>query len=109
MIGPDGPTGARYARKNERRRAVPRRELLPYGAAQRREPQAWGPYNRSPAMTPSHSQFVMLRGMRHHALTWGDASAPKLFLLHGWMDVGASFQFLVDALTRDWFVVAPDL
>ena len=60
-------------------------------------------------MTPSRSQFVMLRGMRHHALTWGDASAPKLFLLHGWMDVGASFQFLVDALTRDWFVVAPDL
>ena len=60
-------------------------------------------------MTPSRSQFVMLRGMRHHALTWGDASAPKLFLLHGWMDVGASFQFLVDALTRNWFVVAPDL
>jgi pimeloyl-ACP methyl ester carboxylesterase len=51
----------------------------------------------------------MLRGMRHHVLTWGDALAPKLFLLHGWMDVGASFQFLVDALTRDWFVVAPDL
>ncbi len=29
-------------------------------------------------------------------------------MLHGWMDVGASFQFLVDALTRDWFVIAPD-
>ena len=42
-------------------------------------------------------------------LTWGDPSAPKLFLVHGWMDVGASFQFLVDALERDWHVVAPDL
>ena len=25
------------------------------------------------------------------------------------MDVGASFQFLVDALARDWFAIAPDL
>jgi len=29
-------------------------------------------------------------------------------MLHGWMDVGASFQFLVDALKRDWHVLAPD-
>jgi pimeloyl-ACP methyl ester carboxylesterase len=29
-------------------------------------------------------------------------------MLHGWMDVSASFQFLVDALTRDWHVIAPD-
>ena len=29
-------------------------------------------------------------------------------MLHGWMDVGASFQFLVDALARDWYVIAPD-
>jgi pimeloyl-ACP methyl ester carboxylesterase len=55
------------------------------------------------------SRFVDLRGMRHHVLTWGDAAAPKLFLMHGWMDVGASFQFLVDALTREWHVIAPDL
>ena len=47
--------------------------------------------------------------MRHHVLTWGDASAPKLVLLHGWMDVGASFQFLVDAMAREWHVIAPDL
>jgi pimeloyl-ACP methyl ester carboxylesterase len=29
-------------------------------------------------------------------------------MLHGWMDVSASFQFLIDALTRDWRVIAPD-
>ena len=29
-------------------------------------------------------------------------------LLHGWMDVSASFQFLVDALSDDWHVLAPD-
>jgi pimeloyl-ACP methyl ester carboxylesterase len=31
-----------------------------------------------------------------------------LFLLHGWGDAGRAFQFLVDTLARDWFVVAPD-
>ncbi len=29
-------------------------------------------------------------------------------MLHGWMDVAASFQFLVDAMVKDWYVVAPD-
>src|SRR4029077_14225846 len=36
-------------------------------------------------------------------------AGPKLFLLHGWMDVAASFQFLVDAFACDWYVIAPDL
>jgi pimeloyl-ACP methyl ester carboxylesterase len=56
----------------------------------------------------SASQFVAIRGLRYHVRSWGSAGAPKLFMLHGWMDVGASFQFLVDALTRDWHVIAPD-
>jgi pimeloyl-ACP methyl ester carboxylesterase len=29
-------------------------------------------------------------------------------MMHGWMDVGASFQFVVDALQGDWHVIAPD-
>ena len=29
-------------------------------------------------------------------------------MLHGWMDVSASFQFVVDALDAAWHVVAPD-
>lgn len=33
-------------------------------------------------------------------LAWGDPGAPKLFCVHGWMDVAASFQFLVDAFER---------
>jgi pimeloyl-ACP methyl ester carboxylesterase len=40
--------------------------------------------------------------------TWGEPGSPKMFLLHGWMDVSASFQFLVDGFTRDWHVIAPD-
>src|SRR4051812_25707879 len=31
-----------------------------------------------------------------------------MVLLHGWMDVSASFQFMVDALKGQWDVYAPD-
>ncbi len=61
----------------------------------------------------ARSLFVTLRGLRYHLLTWGDASLatparPPLVLLHGWMDVAASFQFMVDALAEDRYVVAAD-
>jgi pimeloyl-ACP methyl ester carboxylesterase len=59
-------------------------------------------------MRTSRSLFIPVRGIDYHVRTWGDAASPSLFLLHGWMDVGASFQFLVDALQRDWYVIAPD-
>jgi pimeloyl-ACP methyl ester carboxylesterase len=59
-------------------------------------------------MRASQSQFLNIRGLRYHVRTWGDAPAPALFMLHGWMDVSASFQFLADALADDWRVIAPD-
>ncbi|HEY6863391.1 MAG TPA: alpha/beta hydrolase [Burkholderiales bacterium] len=59
-------------------------------------------------MKPSESLFVDVRGLRYHCRCWGRAGQPALFLLHGWMDVSASFQFLVDAFARDWRVIAPD-
>ena len=60
-------------------------------------------------LRPSRSKRLSLRGLEHRILEWGDASAPKLFMLHGWMDAAASFQFLVDALEGEWHVIAPDL
>ena len=56
-------------------------------------------------LRPSTSTFVSLRGCRYHLLQWGhaDTSEPPLVLAHGWMDVGASWQFMVDALS-DAFV-----
>ncbi len=59
-------------------------------------------------MKPSESIFVDVRGLRYHLRCWGDREARKLFLLHGWMDVSASFQFLVDELRGEWRVIAPD-
>jgi pimeloyl-ACP methyl ester carboxylesterase len=59
-------------------------------------------------MTPSRSEFLTVRGLRSHVRHWGREGAPKLFMVHGWMDVGASFQFVVDCLKGDWHVIAPD-
>ena len=66
---------------------------------------------------PSTSRFLDIRRLRYHLHCWGDPALatlerPPLVLLHGWMDVGASFQFLVDALASagapDRWIIAPD-
>ncbi len=51
------------------------------------------------------SRFIPVRGLQHHALIWGELNAatperPPLLMMHGWMDVAASFQFVVDALAQ---------
>jgi pimeloyl-ACP methyl ester carboxylesterase len=56
----------------------------------------------------SRSEFITLRGLRTHVRHWGEPDAPVLFMLHGWMDVSASFQFVVDHFANDWHVIAPD-
>ena len=62
----------------------------------------------------STSQFVDVRHMRYHLRTWGQPSStqPPLVLMHGWMDVSASFQFVVDDFSADFvqdrYIVAAD-
>ena len=61
----------------------------------------------------ARSEFARVRGLALHLQVWGDASLatperPPLVLVHGWIDVGASFQFMVDALAEERHVVAPD-
>jgi pimeloyl-ACP methyl ester carboxylesterase len=46
--------------------------------------------------------------LRTHVRHWGRQGAPIIFMVHGWMDVGASFQFVADSLAGDWHVIAPD-
>lgn len=59
-------------------------------------------------MKPSRSEFLTVRGLRSHIRHWGREGATKIFMVHGWMDVSASFQFVVDCLQQDWHVIAPD-
>ncbi len=69
-----------------------------------------GPYR---PRRPSRSRFVTIRGLRYHVIEWGEAQSagpgrPPLLMLHGWMDVAASFQFVVDALAPERHVLALD-
>lgn len=66
-----------------------------------------GMYNVQKA---SRSAFVPIRKLQYHVRLWGEPGPGKtpLFMVHGWMDVAASFQFVVDAFAKDRYVVAPD-
>ncbi len=59
-------------------------------------------------MRMSESLFFDIRGLRYHVRRWPGDPARRMVFLHGWMDVSASFQFLVDALDAGWDVYAPD-
>ncbi|PIT72722.1 alpha/beta hydrolase [Limnohabitans sp. G3-2] len=50
----------------------------------------------------SQSSWVPLRGCRYHVRHWGSPQpgATPLVLAHGWMDVAASWQFMVDAFSE---------
>jgi pimeloyl-ACP methyl ester carboxylesterase len=58
----------------------------------------------------SRSEFVPVRTLRYHVRVWGEPASGKvpLVMVHGWMDVSASWQFVVDALKEDQYVIAPD-
>jgi pimeloyl-ACP methyl ester carboxylesterase len=62
-----------------------------------------------PKRTPSN-QFVPIRNLKYHVLVWGEPAPGKvpLVMVHGWMDVAASYQFVVDAFGQDHYVIAPD-
>jgi pimeloyl-ACP methyl ester carboxylesterase len=59
-------------------------------------------------LKPSTTERIALRGLDYNVRRWGPADAPRVFLLHGWMDTSATFQFVVDALRHDWQLIAPD-
>ncbi|MBL8351456.1 MAG: alpha/beta hydrolase [Burkholderiaceae bacterium] len=62
----------------------------------------------------AQSRHLPVRGLQYHLRQWGtpQAGRPLLVMLHGFMDVGASFQFVVDAMARGGddrrCIVAPD-
>ena len=65
----------------------------------------------------SRSEFVPIRGLRYHVQIWDapvnqTSARPPLVLVHGWMDVAASYQFMVDAFSSAFAagrtIIAPD-
>ena len=62
------------------------------------------------AKRESRSEFVPIRNLKYHVRIWGEPGEGKvpLVMVHGWMDVAASYQFVVDAFAQDRYVIAPD-
>ena len=58
----------------------------------------------------SRTEFVPIRNLSYHVRIWGEPAPDKtpLVMVHGWMDVAASYQFMVDALAHSHYVIAPD-
>ncbi|MEN9438500.1 MAG: hypothetical protein RIR09_3155 [Pseudomonadota bacterium] len=56
------------------------------------------------------SEFVPIRNLQYHVQIWGAPAPDKipLVMVHGWMDVAASYQFVVDAFAQDHYIIAPD-
>ncbi|MDB6045208.1 MAG: mhpC [Gammaproteobacteria bacterium] len=51
---------------------------------------------------------ITVRGLRHRLTWWGERTSTPIVLLHGFLDCGATWQFLVDCLPPSWTCVAPD-
>ena len=59
---------------------------------------------------PAQSTTLAVRTLPYHVLQWGkpQPNVPPLVMVHGWMDVGGSYQFVVDAMATERWVMAPD-
>lgn len=57
---------------------------------------------------PSVSRQCSIRGLSTHVRHWPGNRERAVVMLHGWADVSASFQFVVDALPDHWDIIAPD-
>ena len=51
---------------------------------------------------------IQVRGLHYRVHCWGDPNGLPVYLLHGWADVGMSFQFVADYMDHSWYLIAPD-
>src|SRR2546427_12482201 len=83
-------------------RRPPRSTLFPYTTLFRSAAEEAPIYV---ARRPWRSRMVPVRTMEYHVREWGpvdgDPALAPLVLVHGWMDVAASYQFVVDAFGEE--------
>ena len=60
-------------------------------------------------MSAPAERAITLPHLRLSAQVWGEADAPPLLALHGWLDNAGSFARLAPLLTDRWQVIALDL
>lgn len=52
---------------------------------------------------------ITVHGISLAVHTWGKPENPAVFLIHGWLDTGSSFQWLAEFLQKDFYLIAPDM
>ena len=57
---------------------------------------------------PTSRHFISQR-LRMHYVDWGNPDAPPLLLVHGGRDHCRNWDWVAQALRRDWHVICPDL
>lgn len=62
--------------------------------------------NQSDASPTSHSYYS--QRLKLHYLDWGNPEAPPLLLIHGNRDHCHNWDWVAQALRKDWHVIAPD-
>lgn len=60
------------------------------------------------ASNQHHQHNIDCRGVNLVVHSWGEPSKPPLVLIHGWMDCAESWQFVIEELQQDWYILAPD-
>jgi pimeloyl-ACP methyl ester carboxylesterase len=55
------------------------------------------------------SRTYFSQRLRLHYVDWGNTGAPPLLLLHGGRDHCRNWDWVAEALGRDWHIIAPDL
>ena len=64
---------------------------------------------RTHAVTPIEQRITLSHHLSLTALIWGDAAAPPLLALHGWLDNAGSYAFLAPKLAARFRVIALEL
>jgi pimeloyl-ACP methyl ester carboxylesterase len=57
----------------------------------------------------SKTEKKSFNDLEHRIHFWGEPTNPKLFLIHGFLDVGSSFQYMAQYLSKRYHCIAPDL
>lgn len=52
---------------------------------------------------------LKIHGLRQQLYSWGSPKFPPLFLVHGWLDTGAGFEFVAETLAKKFHCIAPDM
>ena len=55
------------------------------------------------------TEILKINGLKHKVYTWGNLENPILFFIHGYLDTGASFNFIAEELSRKFYCIAFDL